>query len=125
MFVTTSNQNKTVRKYQLIKPKDSQLTQQEIESFLNTLYLEQRLHNNEICRSYNVTNDSIEVVFMEGHQKGSLDTHKVFLDIIRLLFIPPFTSKKSKINFCEELSNIIRSKVQSSEPEHRSPGFMG
>lgn len=80
------------RNYCLRKPVNGQLTQQEIESFLNILYLELQLHDGRKCGRYIATDTYIEVIFDEFICNGSLDIFKVFSDITKLLL----TSSKSE-----------------------------
>nr|DAS29293.1 MAG TPA: hypothetical protein [Caudoviricetes sp.] len=80
------------RIYRLSKPTDRQLTQQEIKSFLDILYLELQLHEGRKCGRYIATDSYIEIIFDELVGNGSLDIFDVFSDITKLLL----TSSKSE-----------------------------
>ena len=81
------------RIYRLSKPTDRQLTQQEIESFLNILYLELQLHEGRKCGRYIATDNYIEIIFSELISNGHLDIFDVFSGITKLLLTPSKSEK--------------------------------
>lgn len=92
-FNEESPRVRSPRIYRLSKPADRQLTKQEIESFLNILYLELQLHEGRKCGRYIATDSYIEVIFNEFIGNGSLDIFDVFSDIVKLLLAPSKSEK--------------------------------
>ena len=89
------------RIYRLSKPTDRQLTQQEIKSFLDTLYLELQLHDGRKCGRYIATDTYIEVIFNEFIGNGRLDIFEVFSDITKLLLITTESTKSDRsVGYC-------------------------
>ena len=88
-----SSKIRTVRKYCLRKPVDGQITQQEIDSFLNILYLELQLHEGRKCCRHIADDTYIEVMFNELTNDGYLDIFEVFSDITKLLLLTPSKSE--------------------------------
>ena len=95
-YPARSSKIRTVRKYCLRKPVDGQITQQEIDSFLNILYLELQLHEGRKCGHYIATDTYIEVIFNELIGNGYLDIFEVFSDITKLLLITTESNKSTK-----------------------------
>lgn len=101
-YPARSSKIRTVRKYCLRKHEDGQLTQQEIESFLNILYLELQLHEGRKCGHYIATDTYIEVIFNELIGNGCLDIFEVFSDITKLLL----TSSRSEDHSSELMGKL-------------------
>lgn len=95
-YPARSSKIRTVRKYCLRKPEDGQITPQEIESFLNILYLELQLHEGRKCGHYIATDTYIEVIFNELIGNGSLDIFEVFSDITKLLLSTTESNKSTE-----------------------------
>ena len=101
-FNEESPKVRSPRIYRLSKPTDRQMTQQEIKSFLDILYLELQLHEGRKCGRYIATDSYIEVIFNEFIGNGNLDIFEVFSDITKLLL----TSSRSEDNLSDSMSKL-------------------
>ena len=121
MFFEKPVKERNVRKYCLNIPNDRQFTQQEVENFLNAIYLELQLHEGKQCSQYKATKTSINITFSKDYEDGYLSILDIFSDIIKLLLEASSRASSSS----SLLSEIISALTTSKPPERRAPGFMG
>nr|DAY32680.1 MAG TPA: hypothetical protein [Caudoviricetes sp.]DAY37568.1 MAG TPA: hypothetical protein [Caudoviricetes sp.] len=120
MFFEKPVKERNIRKYCLNIPNDRQFTQQEVENFLNAIYLELQLHDGKQCSQYKTTKTSINITFSKDYEDGCLNILDVFSDIIKLLLEASSRTPSSSL-----LSEIISALTASEPTERRAPGFVG
>ena len=125
MFFEKPVKERNIRKYCLNIPNDRQFTQQEVENFLNAIYLELQLHDGKQCSQYKATKTSINITFSKDYEDGCLSILDVFSDITRLLLSSLAECEKGRNSFCEEILDIIRFKTTSKEERRSSPNCCG